>query len=80
MCAARASMKAKTTRTCLTHRVTSTQPEVPESPATWENVLVGEMKEAVGHIMDNHDLAEEGEAQKNAAYELRKKWTDERRD
>lgn len=71
--------KAETTRTCLTHRVTSTQPESPGSPATWENVLVGEMKEAVGHITDNHDLAEDGEAQKNVAYELRKKWTDERR-
>ncbi|HEY8300911.1 MAG TPA: hypothetical protein VIG48_03340 [Jatrophihabitans sp.] len=60
--------------------MTSTQPEVPESPATWENVLVGEVKEAVGHTLNMHELADDGEAQKNVAYELRKKWTEERRD
>ena len=59
--------------------MTST-PEVPESPATWENVLVGEMKEAVGHTLNDRELADAGEAQKNIAYDLRKKWTDERRD
>jgi uncharacterized protein YjbJ (UPF0337 family) len=57
--------------------MTSAQPEVPESPATWENVLVGEMKEAVGFALNNNELAEDGEAQKDVAYELRKKWAEE---
>ena len=58
--------------------MTSAEPEVPESPATWENVLVGEMKEAVGLALSNDELAEAGEAQKDVAYELRKKWAEER--
>jgi uncharacterized protein YjbJ (UPF0337 family) len=60
--------------------MTTTQPDVPESPATWENVLVGEVKEVVGLALNNDELAEDGEAQKDVAYELRKKWTDERTD
>lgn len=59
--------------------MTSTPPEVPESPATWENVVVGELKEAVGHALHNDELAEEGEEQKEIAHEVREEWQNEHR-
>jgi uncharacterized protein YjbJ (UPF0337 family) len=42
-----------------------------ESPATWENVVVGKAKEVVGHAIGDEDLAEEGEDQEEIAREVR---------
>lgn len=52
-------------------------PEVPESPATWENVVIGEMKQAVGHVLRDKELIEEGEEQKEIAHEVREKYREE---
>lgn len=52
--------------------------EAPEeSPATWENVVVGEAKEAVGHLLHNKDLATEGEEQVEVAHEVREEYREE---
>lgn len=58
--------------------MTSSEPEVPESPATWENVVVGEAKEAVGHVLRDKDLAEEGDEQKEIAHDVREEYDEER--
>jgi uncharacterized protein YjbJ (UPF0337 family) len=42
-----------------------------ESPATWENVVVGEAKEIVGRLARDKDLTEQGEAQVQIAHEVR---------
>ncbi len=60
--------------------MTSSEPEVPESPATWENVVVGEVKEAVGHVLRDKELVEEGDDQKEIAHEVREEWHDEHHD
>ena len=53
---------------------------VPESPATWENVVVGEVKEAVGRVLHDDSLTEEGDDQKEIAHEVRAEYQDEHRD
>ena len=60
--------------------MTDPEAEVPESPATWENVVVGELKEVVGKALRNETLAEEGEEQKEIAHEVREEYEDEHRD
>jgi uncharacterized protein YjbJ (UPF0337 family) len=42
-----------------------------ESPATWENVVVGKAKEFVGHLVGNQELADAGEDQADVAHEVR---------
>jgi uncharacterized protein YjbJ (UPF0337 family) len=54
--------------------------EVTESPATWENVVVGEVKEALGHILRNEDLVEEGKEQVETAHEVREEYREEHED
>jgi hypothetical protein len=44
---------------------------VPESPATWENVVVGKAKEVVGRAIGDEELAEEGEEQEKIAHDVR---------
>lgn len=44
---------------------------VPESPATWENRVVGKVKEAFGNAIGDEELAEEGEQQDEIAHEVR---------
>jgi uncharacterized protein YjbJ (UPF0337 family) len=46
-----------------------------ETPATWENVVVGRAKEALGRAVHDEALAEEGEEQVEVAHEVH----DERR-
>ena len=53
--------------------------EVPERPATWENVVVGKAKEFVGKITGEHDLAEEGEEQEEIAHEVHQEFEEEHR-
>lgn len=57
----------------------STEPEVPESPATWENVVVGEAKEVAGRLLHNDELTEDGEEQKEIAHEVREEYREEHR-
>ncbi|MCW2497829.1 hypothetical protein [Jatrophihabitans sp.] len=52
--------------------------EVPtESPATWENVVVGKVKEAAGHALGDRELIEEGEEQEEIAHEVREEFDEE---
>jgi uncharacterized protein YjbJ (UPF0337 family) len=44
--------------------------EPTEAPATWENVVVGKAKEAVGHVIRDEELVEEGEEQEEIAHEV----------
>jgi uncharacterized protein YjbJ (UPF0337 family) len=48
-----------------------------ERPATWENVVVGEAKEALGRAIGNDELAEEGEEQAEIAHEVRDEYDEE---
>lgn len=54
--------------------------EVPESPATWENVVVGEAKEVAGRALHIGALTEEGEEQKEIAHEVREEYEEEHRE
>lgn len=56
----------------------SSEPEVPESPATWENVVVGEAKEVAGRLTRDKQLTEAGEDQKDIAHEVREEYKEER--
>lgn len=49
-----------------------------ESPATWENVVVGKAKEVVGRATGDEELTEEGEDQEEIAHEVREEFSDER--
>lgn len=48
--------------------------EPTEAPATWENVVVGKAKEAVGHVLRDEELVEEGEEQEEIAHEVREEF------
>jgi uncharacterized protein YjbJ (UPF0337 family) len=52
--------------------------ERSESPATWENVVVGKAKEVLGHAIGDEDLAGEGEDQEAVAHEVREERGDDR--
>jgi uncharacterized protein YjbJ (UPF0337 family) len=45
-----------------------------DSPATWENVVVGKAKEVVGHAIGDEELVEEGEEQEEVAREVREEF------
>ncbi|MGI8678308.1 MAG: hypothetical protein ACR2LX_06395 [Jatrophihabitans sp.] len=51
--------------------------EVPEAPATWENVVVGKAKELVGHALGDEELADEGKDQDEVAHEVRGEYREE---
>jgi len=51
--------------------------EPTESPATWENVVVGKAKEVVGHALHDKKLTEEGDEQVELAHEVREEFEDE---
>jgi uncharacterized protein YjbJ (UPF0337 family) len=51
--------------------------EPTESPATWENVVVGKAKEFLGHHLHDDELAEEGEEQVEIAHEVREESDEE---
>jgi uncharacterized protein YjbJ (UPF0337 family) len=54
-------------------------PELTDSPATWENVVVGKAKEVAGHVLGDEELAEEGEEQAEIAHEVRDEVDEDRR-
>jgi uncharacterized protein YjbJ (UPF0337 family) len=45
--------------------------EQAEKPATWENIVVGKAKEAVGRVIGDEELVTEGEDQEEVAHEVR---------
>lgn len=49
----------------------SSQDENQESPATWENMVVGKAKEALGRVVGDEELAEQGEEQAEIAVQVR---------
>ena len=53
---------------------------VAEAPATWENVVMGKAKEALGHVVRDDELVEQGEEQEGAAREVREEWREEKHD
>ncbi|HKC28596.1 MAG TPA: hypothetical protein VKB75_11355 [Jatrophihabitans sp.] len=55
------------------------EPTESDSPATWENVVVGRAKEAIGHVIGNDELEEEGEEQAEVAHEVHEEVKDEHR-
>jgi uncharacterized protein YjbJ (UPF0337 family) len=57
-----------------------TDGEPTEAPATWENVVVGKAKEAVGHALRDEELVEEGEEQEEVAHEVRGEFKEHHRD
>jgi uncharacterized protein YjbJ (UPF0337 family) len=54
--------------------------EPTEAPATWENIAAAKVKEAVGHLLHDKDLIEEGEEQEEAAHEVREEYKGEQGD
>jgi len=44
--------------------------ESDEDPATWENVVVGKAKQALGRVLGDEELEEEGEEQEEIAHEV----------
>ena len=51
--------------------------EPTESPATWENVIVGKAKQVVGHALGDEELTHEGEDQEEIAHEVRDEFREE---
>jgi uncharacterized protein YjbJ (UPF0337 family) len=57
-----------------------TEPEdesVPESPATWENVVVGRAEELLGKAVGDGELEEEGKERAEIAHEVREEYDEE---
>jgi uncharacterized protein YjbJ (UPF0337 family) len=50
---------------------------VPESPSTWENVVAGEIKKVVGHLIGDDQMAQEGDEQVDIAHEAREEFREE---
>jgi len=57
--------------------MTESEEPVPESPATWENVVAGEVKKVVGEVVRDKKLIEEGEEQIEIAHEVREEFREE---
>ncbi|WP_375501378.1 hypothetical protein [uncultured Jatrophihabitans sp.] len=57
-----------------------TDPDIQptESPATWENVVVGKAKEVLGRALHDDEAVEEGEDQVDVAHEVREEFDEER--
>jgi uncharacterized protein YjbJ (UPF0337 family) len=53
---------------------------VPEAPATWENVVVGEAKKVVGHAIRDDELIDEGDEQEKIAHDVREEYREEQSD
>jgi uncharacterized protein YjbJ (UPF0337 family) len=56
------------------------QDPVPERPATWENVVDGEVKHLIGAAIGDKELAEEGEEQVEIAHEVQDEYEAEKQD
>lgn len=49
----------------------------PEKPATWENIVVGKAKEAIGRAIGDEELAAGGEEQEKVAHQVRSEFRNE---
>jgi uncharacterized protein YjbJ (UPF0337 family) len=54
--------------------------EMPERPATWENVVEGEVKHLIGEAIRDKELADEGAEQVEIAHEVHDEYEAERKD
>jgi uncharacterized protein YjbJ (UPF0337 family) len=45
-----------------------------ERPATWENEVVGEVKELAGRVIGNKELTDEGEEQVELAHQVHEEY------
>jgi uncharacterized protein YjbJ (UPF0337 family) len=52
--------------------------DMTNSPATWENVVVGEAKKLAGELVGDEELEEQGADQVEAAREVHKEYREER--
>jgi uncharacterized protein YjbJ (UPF0337 family) len=57
--------------------MTDHEDEPTDSPATWENVVVGKAKEFVGRALGDEELAEEGDEQAEIAHEVREEYEEQ---
>ena len=55
----------------------TTDPDVPESPATWENVVVGKAEELIGRAGGDERRREEGEEREEIAHEVREEYEEQ---
>lgn len=55
----------------------TTDPDVPESPATWENVVVGKAEELIGRAVGDERLRAEGEDREEIAHEVREEYDEQ---
>ena len=53
---------------------------VPERPATWENVVDGELKHLAGEVLRDKELSEEGEEQVEIAHKVHDEYEAEHND
>jgi uncharacterized protein YjbJ (UPF0337 family) len=51
--------------------------EIDESPATWENIVVGEAKKLLGEATRDKDLEVEGDDQVEVAHEVRDEYAEQ---
>jgi uncharacterized protein YjbJ (UPF0337 family) len=54
------------------------EPEIDEAPATWENIVEGELEKLVGEITRDKALVEEGEERVEIAHEVREEYREQR--
>lgn len=54
--------------------------EPTESPATWENIIIGELKEVIGKAVHDKKFVEEGEEQVEIAHHVREEYREEQED
>jgi len=54
------------------------EPEIEDAPATWENVVEGEVEKLVGEVIRDKHLVEEGEDRIDTAREVREEYREQR--
>lgn len=66
----------------LTNRLTgmAEEHEHIDRPATWENVVMGKAKEALGHVLGDPELVEQGEEQVEDAHDVREEYVEQGND
>ncbi|HLY34210.1 MAG TPA: hypothetical protein VKQ07_06725 [Jatrophihabitantaceae bacterium] len=53
------------------------EPEIEDAPATWENVVEGEVEKLVGEVIRDKHLVEEGEDRIETAHEVREEYREQ---
>jgi uncharacterized protein YjbJ (UPF0337 family) len=52
--------------------------EMTDAPATWENIVHGEVEELVGKVTGDKALVEEGKDEVEVAHEVREEWREQK--